>query len=276
MMTRRAASMPRVSRTSQMLLLSVSRPSTPGVPITVPRPLPSTRSVYFLRPPSPSSWLMTARPMLGMPCTMTDVSAAFRSCNTKYMARLGGMPSVAAFFPVVLPGQPSGGRTRRRSRRPMCTSTWLLCSARRICGRLLRVPKGSLRMHSFTVSQSMLRCSAAMAFMSRCTLMYTSAGVSTSCILSATSPSVVFSSRALTTRALISLSSCNRRAVMMGVEILELALMISLSRGTPSVTFIDATPAKWNVLSVICVPGSDMDCAPMAPTASPGSTMLRA
>ena len=59
---------------------------------------------------------------------------------------------------------------------------------------------------------------------------------------------------------------------MMGVEIVLLALMISVSRGTPSVTFIDATPAKWNVLSVICVPGSEMDCAPIAPTAWPGST----
>ena len=31
-----------------------------------------------------------------------------------------------------------------------------------------------------------------------------------------------------------------------------------------------ATPAKWNVLRVICVPGSPMDCAPIAPTAVPG------
>jgi hypothetical protein len=30
-------------------------------------------------------------------------------------------------------------------------------------------------------------------------------------------------------------------------------LMISLMRGTPRVTFMDATPAKWNVFSVICV-----------------------
>ena len=50
--------------------------------------------------------------------------------------------------------------------------------------------------------------------------------------------------------------------------------MISLMRGTPSVTFIDATPAKWNVLSVICVPGSPIDCAPTAPTAEPGSITL--
>ena len=61
---------------------------------------------------------------------------------------------------------------------------------------------------------------------------------------------------------------------MIGVEILRAALMISLMRGTPSVTFIDATPAKWNVFSVICVPGSPIDCAPTAPTAEPGSICL--
>lgn len=43
---------------------------------------------------------------------------------------------------------------------------------------------------------------------------------------------------------------------MMGVEMDFEALMISLMRGTPSVMFIDATPAKWNVFSVICVHGS--------------------
>mmetsp|Transcript_560 Transcript_560/g.2293 ORF Transcript_560/g.2293 Transcript_560/m.2293 type:complete len:279 (-) Transcript_560:3046-3882(-) len=58
---------------------------------------------------------------------------------------------------------------------------------------------------------------------------------------------------------------------MMGVEMFLAALMISLIRGTPSVMFIEATPAKWNVFRVICVPGSPMDCAPTAPTALPGS-----
>ncbi|KAH3683385.1 hypothetical protein WICPIJ_005643 [Wickerhamomyces pijperi] len=41
------------------------------------------------------------------------------------------------------------------------------------------------------------------------------------------------------------------------------------------VTFIEATPAKWKVFKVICVPGSPIDCAPMAPTAVPGSTLAR-
>ena len=55
----------------------------------------------------------------------------------------------------------------------------------------------------------------------------------------------------------------------MGVEMVFEALMISLMRGTPSVTFMLATPAKWNVFRVICVPGSPMLCAPKAPTVDP-------
>ena len=56
---------------------------------------------------------------------------------------------------------------------------------------------------------------------------------------------------------------------MTGVEMFLEALMISLMRGTPCVMFMDATPAKWKVLSVICVPGSPMLCAPKAPTVEP-------
>ena len=37
------------------------------------------------------------------------------------------------------------------------------------------------------------------------------------------------------------------------------AFIISFNRGTPSVTFIEATPAKWKVFNVIWVPGSDRD-----------------
>ncbi len=47
--------------------------------------------------------------------------------------------------------------------------------------------------------------------------------------------------------------------LMIGVLINLDALIISLIRGTPSVTFMDATPAKWKVFNVICVPGSPMD-----------------
>ena len=39
--------------------------------------------------------------------------------------------------------------------------------------------------------------------------------------------------------------------------------------------FMLATPAKWKVLSVICVPGSPMLWAPTAPTAVPGSILAR-
>lgn len=59
------------------------------------------------------------------------------------------------------------------------------------------------------------------------------------------------------------------RTFMTGVEMFLEALIISLMRGTPIVTFMLATPAKWNVLSVICVPGSPMLCAPNAPTVDP-------
>ena len=56
---------------------------------------------------------------------------------------------------------------------------------------------------------------------------------------------------------------------MTGVEMVLLAFMISLMRGTPCVMFMLATPAKWNVLSVICVPGSPMLCAATPPTGEP-------
>mmetsp|Transcript_10070 Transcript_10070/g.31759 ORF Transcript_10070/g.31759 Transcript_10070/m.31759 type:complete len:372 (+) Transcript_10070:1070-2185(+) len=46
-------------------------------------------------------------------------------------------------------------------------------------------------------------------------------------------------------------------------------LMISRSRGTPRVTFLLLTPAKWNVLSVICVTHSPMLCAATMPHISP-------
>lgn len=48
------------------------------------------------------------------------------------------------------------------------------------------------------------------------------------------------------------------------------ALKISFILGTPKVTFIEATPAKWKVFRVIWVLGSPKDYAVIAPTASPG------
>ena len=49
---------------------------------------------------------------------------------------------------------------------------------------------------------------------------------------------------------------------------------ISSIRRRPRVTFdFDATPAKWNVLSVSCVVGSPILCAATIPTISPGCTM---
>mmetsp|Transcript_10679 Transcript_10679/g.24018 ORF Transcript_10679/g.24018 Transcript_10679/m.24018 type:complete len:204 (-) Transcript_10679:1085-1696(-) len=48
--------------------------------------------------------------------------------------------------------------------------------------------------------------------------------------------------------------------------------MSSLSRGTPNVTFLAPTPAKWKVFNVICVAGSPTLCAASTPTTSPGLT----
>ena len=56
--------------------------------------------------------------------------------------------------------------------------------------------------------------------------------------------------------------------VIEGVRMLRLANMSSSrSRGTPSVTLPAPWPAKWKVLSVICVDGSPMPCAASTPTA---------
>uniref|UniRef100_A0A6B0UGN7 Putative secreted protein n=1 Tax=Ixodes ricinus TaxID=34613 RepID=A0A6B0UGN7_IXORI len=61
---------------------------------------------------------------------------------------------------------------------------------------------------------------------------------------------------------------------MVGVAMLALATMsISRIRGIPRVTFISPLPAKWKVLSVICVDGSPMLWAAKRPTGSPGSQM---
>ncbi|GBC73947.1 hypothetical protein HRbin04_01357 [archaeon HR04] len=46
-----------------------------------------------------------------------------------------------------------------------------------------------------------------------------------------------------------------------------------MSLGNPRVTFLSFIPAKWNVLRVICVPGSPIDCAATIPIASPGSAL---
>ena len=86
------------------------------------------------------------------------------------------------------------------------------------------------------------------------------------------SPRVVRSSRPLTILAECSDALSSSTTFMMGVLTDLEALMISLSLGTPRVTFMLATPAKWKVLRVIWVPGSPMLCAATAPTAVPGST----
>ena len=60
---------------------------------------------------------------------------------------------------------------------------------------------------------------------------------------------------------------------MDGVAGIFRASTSSISLGRPRVTSLSLTPAKWNVLRVICVPGSPMDWAATMPDASPGSTL---
>lgn len=91
-----------------------------------------------------------------------------------------------------------------------------------------------------------------------------------------TSPRCVFSRRPLTIRADASLSFVTSLQLIIGVLMALAALIISLIRGTPRVTFMDATPAKWNVFNVICVPGSPIDCAPTAPTVDPEANRVSA
>lgn len=69
----------------------------------------------------------------------------------------------------------------------------------------------------------------------------------------------VFSIRPLTIRAARTSFWWKSSQLMTGVLISLDALIISLIRGTPWVILIPATPAKWNVFKVICVPGSPID-----------------
>mmetsp|Transcript_34980 Transcript_34980/g.88120 ORF Transcript_34980/g.88120 Transcript_34980/m.88120 type:complete len:255 (-) Transcript_34980:2564-3328(-) len=121
----------------------------------------------------------------------------------------------------------------------------------------------------------MSSCNESITLMSSSTEMKAMPGRKMTLMLAATCPSVVFSMRPLTMRATLGSLFSASATFMMGVLMFLAPLIISLMRGTPRVTFMLATPAKWNVLSVICVPGSPMDCAPNAPTVEPGSTRLR-
>lgn len=60
---------------------------------------------------------------------------------------------------------------------------------------------------------------------------------------------------------------------IVGVLMFLATLIISLRRGTPSVTFFDDTPAKWKVFNVIYVAGSPNDYAAIGPIISPGLAM---
>lgn len=60
--------------------------------------------------------------------------------------------------------------------------------------------------------------------------------------------------------------------VILGVFIFLEASNNSCKRGTPKVTFLSETPAKWKVLRVIWVVGYPIDWAEIDPTDSPEGT----
>ena len=57
--------------------------------------------------------------------------------------------------------------------------------------------------------------------------------------------------------------------VLVLLLVMEAFYKMCVYLGTPWVMFMDATPAKWKVFRVICVPGSPILCAERAPTAVP-------
>ena len=57
--------------------------------------------------------------------------------------------------------------------------------------------------------------------------------------------------------------------VLVLLLVMEAFYKMCVYLGTPWVMFMDATPAKWKVFRVICVPGSPILCAARAPTAVP-------
>lgn len=65
------------------------------------------------------------------------------------------------------------------------------------------------------------------------------------------SPNRVVSNLPFTILAATRAVSLTSRAVMIGVLITLVADIISSIRGRPSVIFMEATPAKWKVFSVI-------------------------
>ena len=50
-----------------------------------------------------------------------------------------------------------------------------------------------------------------------------------------------------------------KKIVIFGVLIFFVTSNNYCKRGTPSVTFLSETPARWNVFNVICVVGSPID-----------------
>src|SRR5271157_2521095 len=65
----------------------------------------------------------------------------------------------------------------------------------------------------------------------------------------------------------------SRLTIIVGNFGFFLASTSSIILGRPLVAITDVIPAEWNVLSIICVLGSPIDCAATVPAASPGTTL---
>mmetsp|Transcript_57261 Transcript_57261/g.167581 ORF Transcript_57261/g.167581 Transcript_57261/m.167581 type:complete len:270 (-) Transcript_57261:1574-2383(-) len=103
------------------------------------------------------------------------------------------------------------------------------------------------------------------------TLVFTGSGSQKIWVKEVTFCSVVCSSMLCTSFA----RSCSlprfplRKMARDGVFTAFATLISSFSLGTPSVTFLAPTPAKWKVFRVICVAGSPTLCAARVPIISP-------
>mmetsp|Transcript_20862 Transcript_20862/g.58552 ORF Transcript_20862/g.58552 Transcript_20862/m.58552 type:complete len:354 (+) Transcript_20862:463-1524(+) len=256
MMARRAASIPRTFSTSITWFELVLFGTMPGVLITCRRPVPSTRMLYRVAAPPPSSLLITARFVLLMPCTTAPGSALFNAWREKN--------SMCFSLPRPSLPPPCCGQIWSFSR--LFPATLMSSSVSLMPARFLESSNACLM--SWGVSSS---CSFAILATSIFTERWQPwFGSYTSLMYKQMSLSVVLSMRPLTMRARSSLYSSFSAHEMIGVRIVFAALMISLIRGTPRVTFMLETPEKWNVFRVIWVAGSAIDCAETAPTASPG------
>ncbi len=122
---------------------------------------------------------------------------------------------------------------------------------RRSSGSTLSLSFLARMMESAMSLIEMPSCMLDSACRSTCSTILATSGSHSSSMYEMTSEMYVFSILPLTTRAAWISTRFSSSHVMMGVLMSFEALMISLMRGTPCVILMPATPAKWNVFSVI-------------------------